>query len=59
MKSAQTQDAFGLLLTHHFVGESCVSQPEMQEIVEGTGWRVAEFIGDAGGQYVGVIEKEG
>jgi hypothetical protein len=30
----------------------------MREIVEGTGWRVAEFIGGAGGQYVGVIEKE-
>lgn len=36
-----------------------VSQPEMQEIVEGTGWRVADFIGSAGGQYVGVIEKTG
>jgi len=36
-----------------------VSQREMQEIVEGTGWRVAEFIGATGGQYVGVIEKEG
>lgn len=36
-----------------------VSQSEMQEIVEGTGWRVAEFIGGEGGPYVGVIEKEG
>jgi len=36
-----------------------VSQSEMQGIVEGTGWRVAEFIGGAGGQYVGVIEKKG
>ncbi|MCZ0938526.1 MAG: class I SAM-dependent methyltransferase [Caldilineaceae bacterium] len=36
-----------------------VSQAEMQEIVEGTGWRVAEFIGGTGGQYVGVIEKVG
>lgn len=36
-----------------------VSQPEMQEVVEGTGWRVAEFIGGPGGQYVGIIEKEG
>ena len=36
-----------------------VSQTEMQEIVEGTGWRVAEFLGSEGGQYVGVIEKEG
>ena len=35
-----------------------VSQAEMQEIVEGTGWRVAEFLGRAGGEYVGVIEKE-
>lgn len=34
-----------------------VSQPEMQEIVDGTGWRVAEFIGGAGGQFVGIIEK--
>ena len=36
-----------------------VSQTEMQEIVEGTGWRVAEFIGGTGGQYVGVIEQAG
>ena len=36
-----------------------VSQTEMQEIVEGTGWRVAEFHGSEGGQYVGVIEREG
>ena len=36
-----------------------VSQAEMQEIVKGTGWRVAEFLGNTGGQYVGVIEKEG
>ena len=36
-----------------------VSQTEMQEIVEGTGWRVAEFLGSEGGQYVGVIEREG
>ena len=35
-----------------------VSQAEMQEIVDGTGWRVAEFIGAGGGQYVGIIEKE-
>ena len=35
-----------------------VSQAEMREIVEDTGWRVAEFLGSAGGQYVGVIEKE-
>ena len=35
-----------------------VSQAEMQEIVEDTGWRVAEFLGSDGGQYVGVIEKE-
>ena len=35
-----------------------VSQSEMQEILEGTGGRVAEFIGGAGGQYVGVIEKK-
>ena len=36
-----------------------VSQAEMLEIVEDTGWRVAEFIGGTGGQYIGVIEKEG
>ena len=36
-----------------------VSQTEMQEIVEGTGWRVAEFHGSEGGQYVGVIERKG
>ena len=36
-----------------------VSRTEMQEIVEGTGWRVAEFLGSEGGQYVGVIERKG
>ncbi len=36
-----------------------VSQAEMLEIVEDTGWRVAEFIGGTGGQYIGVMEKEG
>lgn len=36
-----------------------VLQAEMKEIVEDTGWRVVEFLGSTGGQYVGVIEKEG
>ncbi len=36
-----------------------VSQAEMLAIVEDTGWRVDEFIGNNGGQYIGVIEKEG
>ncbi|MCY4408846.1 MAG: hypothetical protein OXC27_00140, partial [Caldilineaceae bacterium] len=36
-----------------------VSQAEMLEIVEDSGWRVDEFIGNNGGQYIGVIEKEG
>ncbi len=31
----------------------------MLAIVEDTGWRVDEFIGGNGGQYIGVIEKEG
>ena len=35
-----------------------VSQTEMQEIVEGTGWRVAEFHGSEGGQYVGSYRKK-
>lgn len=36
-----------------------VSQAEMQDVVEGTGWGVAEFIGRTGGQYIGVMEKVG
>ena len=35
-----------------------VSQAEMQEIVQGTGWRIVEFFESGGGQYVAVLEKE-
>ena len=35
-----------------------VSQAEMQEIVQDTGWRVVEFLESGGAQYVTVIEKE-
>jgi len=35
-----------------------VSREEMESVVEGTGWRVREFVeGDAGPGYVGVLEK--
>lgn len=35
-----------------------VSQAEMQEIVQGTGWRIGTFLEDESSQYVAVIEKE-
>ncbi len=36
-----------------------VSRDEMQEILEGTGWRVGRFIGSDGSPYVAVIERDG
>jgi len=35
-----------------------VSQGEMQELLEGTGWRVMRFLDSPGSTYIGVIEKE-
>ena len=35
-----------------------VSRPEMEEILEGTGWYVERFIDSDGSMYVAVIEKE-
>lgn len=35
-----------------------VSQEEMEEIVEGTGWRIAAVLERGGGQYIAVLEKE-
>ena len=35
-----------------------VSQAELQEIVQDTGWRIAEILESSGAQYVAVIEKE-
>ena len=35
-----------------------VSQAELQEIVQDTGWRIVEFLESGGAQYVTVIEKE-
>lgn len=34
-----------------------VSQDEMKEIVEGTGWRIATILERGGGQYAAVLEK--
>ena len=34
-----------------------VSQAEMEEIVEGTGWRTEAILERGGGQYVAVLEK--
>ena len=35
-----------------------VSQAEIQEIVQGTGWRIVEILESGGGQYVAVLVKE-
>ena len=35
-----------------------VSRDEMKEILEGTGWRVKQFIDSPGSTYVAVIDKE-
>jgi len=35
-----------------------VSKEEMKVILEGTGWRIREFIESENSQYVAVIEKE-
>jgi SAM-dependent methyltransferase len=35
-----------------------VSQSEMEEIIEGTGWVIRQFINSEGPQYIAVIEKE-
>jgi len=35
-----------------------VPQTELEEIVEGTGWRPAAFLESGGGQYAAVLEKE-
>ena len=35
-----------------------VSQSEMKEIIQGTGWDIRQFINSEGPQYIAVIEKE-
>jgi hypothetical protein len=35
-----------------------VSRDEMKEILEGTGWRVEQFIDSPGSTYVAVIDRE-
>ena len=35
-----------------------VSQKEMSKIVQGTGWRIKQFIEQSGSMYVGVMERE-
>ena len=35
-----------------------VSKKEMEEIIEGTGWKIKKFIDSDGSEYIAVIEKE-
>jgi len=35
-----------------------VSKDEMRQILEGTGWRIREFIDSGDSQYIAIIEKE-
>ena len=34
-----------------------VSKKEMEDIVEGTGWRVTEYLDDDGPRYIAILEK--